>query len=207
MLKLDTNNRSSEILSGLKPNSGSDSEAVEVLLHDELHVDVNVVSTLRLGVPLPNKVQILRATMGNNDEAADVISRAKLLRRSVDHYISNHVYINRDLTKAELQMAYENRCHKRTSAATSGNGNQGPVFTRSSAFNVPGTNSKTDSSSHDSTTSNSGTNIALALHDHFGHSSTLSCASAEQNGRVLSGEHNSAVASQSNSNSTASLSQ
>ena len=42
-----------------------------------------------------------------------LLEYARELRHSEDEYIRNHVFVNRDLTPAESQAAYEIRCRRR----------------------------------------------------------------------------------------------
>ena len=47
------------------------------------------------------------------DVSEDIISKAKMLRKSESVYTSQHVYINRYLTKSESEAAYEMRQQRR----------------------------------------------------------------------------------------------
>ena len=52
-------------------------------------------------------------------EDADLLmKKAKLLRRSTDESVRNTVFINRNLSKIEARLAYEERCRRRQRLAT-----------------------------------------------------------------------------------------
>ena len=47
------------------------------------------------------------------------MTRAKQLRRSTTEFVRRHVFINRNMTKVEAKMAYEERCRRRRRQAIS----------------------------------------------------------------------------------------
>lgn len=103
------------IISGLPSSSQQpDSELVEQLLCNELQISSSIRSCQRLGKPSQNKTQPVRVSLASQQEAIDILALAKRLRSSADNYISKNVYINKDLTKAEAEAAYNERCRRRT---------------------------------------------------------------------------------------------
>lgn len=102
------------IISGLPACSQkTDAELAQQLFTDELMLHCNIVSCQRLGKSSPGKTQLLKVCMSGTNEAADVLSAAKRLRHSTDDYICHHVYINKDMTKSEAELAYRERCRRR----------------------------------------------------------------------------------------------
>jgi hypothetical protein len=104
------------IVSGLEPSPGkADSELFSSLCSNELHIQPEVVKTKRLGNDNSSSVKprpllvILRET----DQAQQLISSARLLRRSSNQAIRDRVYINPNLTKAEAEAAYLLRVKRR----------------------------------------------------------------------------------------------
>jgi hypothetical protein len=104
------------IISGLPSSSQQpDSELVEQLLCNELQTSSSICSCQRLGKPSQNKTQPVRVSLASQQEALDILALTKRLRSSADNYISQNVYINiKDLTKAEAEAAYNERCRRRT---------------------------------------------------------------------------------------------
>ena len=102
------------VISGVEPVAGKpDVDIAKELLDREFNIDIAVHSCNRLGIPLPNRIQLLRVCLPRTEDADHIISIAKLLRNSQDQYVRSSVYINRDLTRSERQLAYENRCRRR----------------------------------------------------------------------------------------------
>jgi hypothetical protein len=103
------------IISGLPSSSQQpDSQLVEQLLCNELQISSSIRSCQRLGKPSQNKTQSVRVSLASQQEAIDILALAKRLRSSADNYISQNVYINKDVTKAEAEAAYNERCRRRT---------------------------------------------------------------------------------------------
>src|SRR6266536_6270151 len=74
-----------------------------------LNLSPDIKSTFRLGRPLPSKPQPLLISLKSPAEAEQIISHAKNLRLSNSQFIRDHIFINRHLTRAESQAAYETR--------------------------------------------------------------------------------------------------
>lgn len=109
-----------------------DADSVLHLLQTELNVRVNVVNCQRLGNQMPGKIRPLRVSLANADDAERILFLAKRLRLSKDEYTSRHIYINKDLTKAEAAAAYEQRCRRRETNKDAG-GQRNPT-TRTRTF-------------------------------------------------------------------------
>ena len=102
------------VISGLPMSTQkTDAELVQQLFRDELSIQCNIVSCQRLGKPSSGKTQLLKVCTAGAKEAADVLAAAKRLRHSADNYISKNVFINRDMTKSEAEVAYQARCRRR----------------------------------------------------------------------------------------------
>lgn len=102
------------VVSGLKQdNTMSDADSFRRLSMLELGVDPLVKSTKRLGMAHNDRIQPVLVSFQSADQAADLIQRAKLLRRSTDEHVRTNVYINRNLTAVEAKLAYEERCRRR----------------------------------------------------------------------------------------------
>jgi len=73
-----------------------------------LPVKPHVTSTQcrRLGKPGGKRPQLLRVTLRSDEEAVNLLSVARQLRCSDDEAVRSSVYINPDLTPAEIQLAY-----------------------------------------------------------------------------------------------------
>jgi len=105
------------VITGL-PTDGavSDRLQVEKLLTAEVALAPTIVSLKRLGPYTIGKVQPLLLTFATSQDADQVFSKAKLLRRSANNFVSEHIYINKDLTKAESLAAYLERQERRARA-------------------------------------------------------------------------------------------
>lgn len=110
------------IISGLPHKSPRDDlHAVTRLLTDEFDLRHEpAVSCRRVGRHVDGRIQPLLVTMESRQDADYVISSAKLLRRSRDPSVREHVFISADLTPAEARAAYEVRCRRRAAGNQSG---------------------------------------------------------------------------------------
>jgi len=91
----------------------TDAAMFRQLCSEEFGLDPVITHTKRLGVSNGDRVQPLLVGLQSPDEVLSVISHAKLLRRSTVESIRNNVFINRNLTKVEARLAYEERCRRR----------------------------------------------------------------------------------------------
>jgi len=106
------------VISGVAPESTrADKDIVVDLIARELHIQPTVRGCKRLGKPTPGRIQLLCATLSSAVEVDQVLGSAKFLRSSTQQYIRDKVFISRDLTRAEAQAAYENRCRLRARRA------------------------------------------------------------------------------------------
>ena len=96
----------------------NDSDIVAHLCIAEFNITPDIKNCRRIGKPIVGKPQPLLVTVNTVDEARTLISNARKLRNSADHHIRESVFINANLTKAESQAAYEERCRRRAAAAT-----------------------------------------------------------------------------------------
>ena len=107
------------IVSGLESAPGKpDSELFSCLCSDELHIQPDVIKTERLGIgnSSSGKPRPLLVILRGIDQAQQLISSARLLRRSTNPAIRDKVYINPNLTKAEAEAAYLLRVKRRMTA-------------------------------------------------------------------------------------------
>jgi len=79
----------------------------------ELGLDPNVSFTRRLGAVTGDRVRPLLVGLRSAEEVAALMTRAKQLRRSTTESVRRNVFINRNMTKVEAKMAYEERCRRR----------------------------------------------------------------------------------------------
>jgi len=86
-----------------------------------LPVKPHVTSTQckRLGKPGGKRPQLLRVTRRSNEEASNLLPVARQLRCPDDEVVRSSVYINPDLTPAEIQLTYEQHERRRSLKARS----------------------------------------------------------------------------------------
>ena len=111
------------VVSGLQPSgdvNGSDAVSFQRLCMLELGLDPDVSFTRRLGAATGDRVRpLLVGLRSAAEDVADLMTRAKQLRRSTTEFVRRHVFINRNMTKVEAKMAYEERCRRRCRQAIS----------------------------------------------------------------------------------------
>jgi len=101
---------SSFMISGLPPdNAKGDNELVVELCRSEFSVDVDIISSKRVGKTRDLKPQLLMVNLKTEAEAQNIIRSARQLRKSHDSYVKANVYINANLTPAEAKASYELR--------------------------------------------------------------------------------------------------
>jgi hypothetical protein len=131
------------VVSGLPPvHSISDEQAVGQLIEGELHYRPTINKCRRLGKSIPGKTQPLLVTLKSDDQVEFIMAKAKTLRQSKVAAIRDHVFINRDMTRAQATAEYEARSRRRaerlarsarhpgrspTAASTSLSGRQAPL--------------------------------------------------------------------------------
>jgi hypothetical protein len=109
---------SSFIISGLSEDQQlSDAEQFLNLCRDEFNMQPAVVITKRLGRVQPNKSRLLLVVTRKADQAQQLITAAKQLRKSANQSVRDNIYISRNLTKAEADAAYQSRVRRRQAAA------------------------------------------------------------------------------------------
>ena len=117
------------IVSGLAPQQDvTDAASFRQLCSHEFGLDPVVTHTKRLGVPNGDRVQLLLIGLQSSDDVLSIMSYAKLLRRSADESVRSNIFINRNLTKVEARLAYEERCRRRLRQQV--NGSQRPSTRR-----------------------------------------------------------------------------
>lgn len=105
---------SSLIVNGLQPvDNQTDKTLFTDLCNKEFEILPDIVSTKRIGRFQPAKIQPLLITLRQADQAQNLITNARQLRKSTDATVRNHVYINANLTRAEAEAAYKAREHRR----------------------------------------------------------------------------------------------
>ena len=110
------------VVYGLQDSPGdSDKEHIQKLCETELSLKPDINTCKRLGKIMPGKVRPVLVTVRSVQQASDVISSARSLRKSDNSYVREHVYINPDLTKAQAAAAYQARCQRRLARATHNN--------------------------------------------------------------------------------------
>ena len=71
------------------------------------------ITCKRIGKLSEDKIQPLLVVLPSASLAENIVSKAKLLRKSESLYTSQHVYINRFLTKSEAEAEFEMRQKRR----------------------------------------------------------------------------------------------
>ena len=98
------------VVTGLRPAKDmSDSELFGNLIQKNLKIKTTPLQCKRIGKPCADKIQPLLVVLPSTDVSEEIISKAKMLRKSESVYTSQHVYINRYLTKSESEAVYEMR--------------------------------------------------------------------------------------------------
>ena len=104
----------SVIVSGLVPQQDvTDAASFSHLCLQEFGFDPIVIYTKRLGAANGDRVLPLLVGLQSPDDVLTIMNHAKLLRRSAVESVRNNVFINRNLTKVEARLAYEERCRRR----------------------------------------------------------------------------------------------
>jgi len=102
------------VVSGLAPSQvDSDALIFQRLCMMEFGVDPTITYTRRLGAAGGERVQPLLVGLQSVNDVSVILSQAKKLRTSTNEATRNNVYINRNLTKLEGRLAYEERCRRR----------------------------------------------------------------------------------------------
>jgi len=104
----------SVVVSGLAPAADSDDATnFRRLCMFEFGVDIEVIHARRLGGDNGDRIRPLLIGLPSAEDADLLVKKAKCLRRSSDEYVRNTVFINRNLSKIEARLAYEERCRRR----------------------------------------------------------------------------------------------
>jgi len=102
------------VIVGLKSTEHQDEKAVVAgMIWSEFGRSVTVKYCRRLGKKIVNRTQNLLVNLSSADDAAFLISNARMLRQSRNDFVRSNIYINADLTPAEALAAYEARCTRR----------------------------------------------------------------------------------------------
>jgi len=105
----------SVVVSGLQPSGDvnvSDAVAFQSLCMLELGLDPSVSFTRRLGAATGDRVRPLLVGLRSAEDVAALMMHAKQLRRLTTESVRHNVFINRNMTKVEAKMAYEERCRR-----------------------------------------------------------------------------------------------
>ena len=104
----------SVVVSGLQPSAGvSDAATFRQLCTVELSVDPVITFTRRLGDATGDRVRPLLVGLRSAEDVSSLMMRAKELRQSTTESVRRNVFINRNMTKVEARLAYEERCRRR----------------------------------------------------------------------------------------------
>jgi len=126
------------IVSGVPKIEGSEDKYLIVeLIEKEFNLQPIIKQCKRLGKVVNNKSQNLLVTLESIDHVKTILSDAKQLRKSHNHFVRENVYINADLTKAEASVAYEERCRRRLQRAGRTKQQQQPLQQQHSDGNAP----------------------------------------------------------------------
>jgi hypothetical protein len=98
------------VVSGLLPVAGSsDIELLEQVCEQHLTVKPHFIRARRLGKDKDNPSAKLCVTLESSDAAEDLIASSSMLRHSTIPSIRN-IFLNRDLTRKQADIAYKKRC-------------------------------------------------------------------------------------------------
>ena len=104
------------VITGLESDSDLDDELLFCSFCDnEFGITPTVLRHKRLGPERNDRPRPLLVVLTTRDQANELLSLAKQLRKSKNLYTRQRVYINPDLTRAEARVAYEERCRRRAS--------------------------------------------------------------------------------------------
>ena len=118
------------VVSGLKEHdSMNDVGQFKDLCLTHLTMGVNVLSTKRLGAKKTGLIQPLLVQLENSNDASHLLRIARNLRSSMDPYVKQHVFINKHMSYAEREAAYQKRLDIRSGKLNS-NGNSSTSKTR-----------------------------------------------------------------------------
>jgi len=116
--QLKDNRSANLVITGFESLSQvADQSSVTSLFRDELGISADVVNCKRLGKQTEGRIQPLLVVMRSADQADQILTNAKKLRKSTNTKIKDNVYINCHMTAAQSRAAYELRCQRRDSAA------------------------------------------------------------------------------------------
>ena len=121
----------SVIISGIQVSAEfHDNDLVRQLIRSEFNFDFapSELNCRRPGDKTPEHIQPLLVTLPSSEDAAWLVASAKQLRNSQSSWIRDNVFINRNLSRAERRLAYEQRCKRR---AKQQSGQDGPTPTDS----------------------------------------------------------------------------
>ena len=104
----------SVVVTGLPPCSDkSDGTIFSQLCSSEFGVNPQVTYTRRLGTKRSDTSSRCLSDCSPLTDVSLIMSHAKSLRRSLVQLVRENVFINRNLTKIECRLAYEERCRRR----------------------------------------------------------------------------------------------
>jgi len=104
------------VVSGLAADDTvPDGVQINNLFREELDLRVAIRRVQRIGRDSNNRSRPILVTLFTDTDANCIVENAKKLRKSSNPQISSKVFINPDLTRAEMQAAYEIRCQRRAS--------------------------------------------------------------------------------------------
>jgi len=104
------------VVSGLAADDNvPDGVQINNLFKEELDLRVAIRRVQRIGRDSNSRSRPILVTLFTDTDANCIVENAKKLRKSSNPQISSKVFINPDLTRAEMQAAYEIRCQRRAS--------------------------------------------------------------------------------------------
>lgn len=112
----------SVVVSGLQPSGDinvSDATTFQRICSSELGISPTIIFTRRLGVATEGRIRSLLVGLQSAEDLTTLLMCVKQLRRSTTESIRRNVFINRNMTKVEARMAYQERCRRRSRQRTS----------------------------------------------------------------------------------------
>ena len=88
------------------------------LIESEFGFRPLIARTCRLGRPIDGRIQPIAVNLSAINDAIYLVDNAEMLRKSANDNVRQFIYINRDMTKAEAQAAFDQRNQRRNERRT-----------------------------------------------------------------------------------------
>jgi len=132
------------VVSGLPVVEGvTDCDQFTQLCEENLSVKPSIIreQCRRLGAPTRDRdrPRLFLVVLRNEESATELLSAAKDFRKSADIYIQQNMYVNRDLTPAEAELAFKQREERRRRLLNQNSKQSGTVTASAAVTTATGT--------------------------------------------------------------------